>query len=356
LLENAFLSPQDFIGRIKGHYTNQVIAQFYTLLGSFDFLGSPVSLVSNIGTGVHDFFYEPAQAIVTSPAEFGKGVAKGTTSLVKNSVVGIFNSTSKFAGSVSRGAAALSFDTEYIKERERASREKPKGAVQGVASGMKGFGKGLFQGATGIIAQPLKGGQKEGVVGFAKGIGKGVAGAAAKPIAGTFDLVSQTSEGIRNATLAKGKEGIGRARPPRYFGKNGRLKRYDRVKAEGTTLVNTIENGKHKKEKYVYHMLVKAPPKPNILLETKNKNETSVLVLTDTMIALVDKSEVNEPLWVVSIGNVKHLDVKGTNLVFHLKNTSKSGLLENVTGGVLKREADCLSKEDALAFVGKFKK
>lgn len=34
------------------------------ILGSFEFLGSPLSLVNNLGTGVYDFFYEPAQGLV----------------------------------------------------------------------------------------------------------------------------------------------------------------------------------------------------------------------------------------------------------------------------------------------------
>jgi len=38
--------------------------QVYAILGSFEFLGSPLSLVNNLGTGFYDFFYEPAQGLV----------------------------------------------------------------------------------------------------------------------------------------------------------------------------------------------------------------------------------------------------------------------------------------------------
>ncbi len=67
----------------------------YKVLGSADFLGNPVGLFSNLGnfswkiqnffhskfffspgTGVLDFFYEPAQGLISSPEDFGKGLAK----------------------------------------------------------------------------------------------------------------------------------------------------------------------------------------------------------------------------------------------------------------------------------------
>ncbi len=49
---------------MKEHYKSQLLSQVYTILGSFEFLGSPLSLVNNLGTGVYDFFYEPAQGLV----------------------------------------------------------------------------------------------------------------------------------------------------------------------------------------------------------------------------------------------------------------------------------------------------
>jgi vacuolar protein sorting-associated protein 13A/C len=70
--------------------------QVYTILGSFEFLGSPLSLVNNLGTGVYDFFYEPAQGLVKAdPQEFAKGMAKGAGSLVGNLAQGVFNSAGK---------------------------------------------------------------------------------------------------------------------------------------------------------------------------------------------------------------------------------------------------------------------
>ena len=37
------------------------------MFGSFEFLGNPVGLVSDLGTGVLDFFQEPAKGLLKSP-------------------------------------------------------------------------------------------------------------------------------------------------------------------------------------------------------------------------------------------------------------------------------------------------
>ena len=50
---------------------------------------------------------EPAKGIVQSPKAFGKGIGKGTFSLVKNTVYGVFNTTSNITGSISKGIGAL---------------------------------------------------------------------------------------------------------------------------------------------------------------------------------------------------------------------------------------------------------
>jgi len=101
-LENPFLSQDHLTQIVSSHYTRQGIQQIYKLLGSTEALGNPVGLFSNVGTGVMDFFYEPAQGIIQSPQAFAKGLAKGTSSLVKNTVYGTFNSVSKIAGAIGK--------------------------------------------------------------------------------------------------------------------------------------------------------------------------------------------------------------------------------------------------------------
>ena len=54
----------------------RAIHQIFKILGSADFLGSPVSFISNMGTGWYDFFHEPAQGLISSPKDFGEGIKK----------------------------------------------------------------------------------------------------------------------------------------------------------------------------------------------------------------------------------------------------------------------------------------
>jgi len=49
-----------------------------------------MQLVNHLGTGVKDFFYEPALAFIKSPTDIGLGVLKGTLSLVSHTTSGVF--------------------------------------------------------------------------------------------------------------------------------------------------------------------------------------------------------------------------------------------------------------------------
>ena len=112
--QSLYITRMDFTDRVTRHYLQQGLRQFYKIIGSADAIGNPVSLVSNLGTGVKDFFYEPAHGLVKSPMDFGKGVAKGSSSLVKHSVYGISATVSKLSETVSKGVATLSLDHEYL--------------------------------------------------------------------------------------------------------------------------------------------------------------------------------------------------------------------------------------------------
>jgi hypothetical protein len=76
MLEEAFISKTELVSRVTQHYTRQGMQEIYKILGSADFLGNPVGLFNNIGSGVVDFFYEPAQGLMKSPQDFGKGLGK----------------------------------------------------------------------------------------------------------------------------------------------------------------------------------------------------------------------------------------------------------------------------------------
>lgn len=63
---------------------------------------------------------------------------------------------------------------------------------------MKHFVKSVYSGVKGTVVMPFKGAREEGVKGFVKGAGKGTIGLVLKPISGLIDVVSVSSEGIRN--------------------------------------------------------------------------------------------------------------------------------------------------------------
>lgn len=59
-----------------------IVSDLAQIIGSADFLGNPVSLINNLGTGVYDFFYEPIKGVVKSPKDFGMYVVTESTVLI----------------------------------------------------------------------------------------------------------------------------------------------------------------------------------------------------------------------------------------------------------------------------------
>lgn len=236
-LRHVFGSTDEILQPLKKHYIQQAIREGYKVLGSFDFLGNPVGLFHSLGTGVIDFFVEPSKGIVLSPKDFKEGLQKGSKSLLSNTFYGVLNTTTKLTQSTARGLATLSLDEEYLQEREHFLREHPNNFLEGVIQGGRAAMVGIQHGVTGIISKPIQGAQKEGAKGLFKGIGKGITGVAAKPTAGAFDLVSKTSEGLRNST--KPNSITERKRMPRYFPPDGTLSTYSPSKSYGQYLLFT---------------------------------------------------------------------------------------------------------------------
>jgi len=191
VLERPFATAHELLSSIRKHYSTQMVRQLYKLIGAFEFLGNPVGLVNNLGTGMHDFFYEPAQGITKSPQEFAKGVSKGTTSLLRNLNYGVFNAASKITGSVTKGLVQLTGDDEYIKKRRAAERKDAGGQRQGAGTE---FANEVSEGFSGIFAKPMAGYAEGGASGFFKGLGNGLLGAVVKPTAGLSDLISKGAE------------------------------------------------------------------------------------------------------------------------------------------------------------------
>jgi vacuolar protein sorting-associated protein 13A/C len=253
LLEYPSGTQQEIVSRISSHYVTQAIRESYKILGSFEFLGNPINTVSNLGTGIKDFFYEPLHGILLGPEEFKKGLSKGAKSLLKGTVYGLFNASSKITQGISKGFATISLDQEYQIERSKKSAHKPDNIKDGFIEAGKDLGKGVFEGITGLITQPVKGVKQEGVLGLFKGVGRGIVGVGIKPTAGIFDAFSDITQGISNRMI---KRNVHRIRFPRYVGKEKILESYSQDKAFRQLLTTVIKEGKYSKELASYHIIL----------------------------------------------------------------------------------------------------
>jgi len=346
LLEHCFCSGDKLAEMISSHYTRQALMEIYKILGSTDLLGNPVGLFNNVASGVLDFFYEPAKGIVTSPQAFGKGLAKGTASLVKNSVFGVFNAVSKITGTVGNGVATLSLDDDYLASRQQKSRKKPKHVGDGALQGVQALGQGVFDGISGVVLKPIQGARKSGASGFAKGVGIGLIGIVVKPVAGVFEFASKTSEGVRNtATYFDGE--VSRIRPyPRAFGPKSELTYYDALFCEGDFYLK--QNG-FIADNYLYHtrdiknkkiylisnkrllILTSSQLNPKQLKESKNLSGT--LIDKELLLEKIVASKLTSDSTDISVeGEKKPVHIKGPEtqqLINKLINILKSNKSSN---------------------------
>jgi len=193
---------------------------------------------------------------VRSPEDFGKGLARGTTSLVKNSVYGIFNTASKISGSLGKGLATLAMDETYIREREKRTRHKSKWIGEGIALGMRDLGVDLYNGVTGVVKEPVIGVMNEGFSGFLKGTKKAALGLTIKPVVGLIDLATRTTQAISRRTSTFDSFTRKRFRPPRYIGADRIIEPYSFEKSLGQTLLHMVDSGKFENEWYLFHYVI----------------------------------------------------------------------------------------------------
>jgi len=305
-LQHPFCTREVLGQKISRHYYMQAIRGLYSMVGAADFLGSPVSLINNLGNGFFDFFYEPVQGLLISPQGFGSGLARGTTSLVKRSVFGIFNTASKISGSLGKGVATLSMDDSYIRQREMSGREKATYVGEGIALGARDLGTSVYKGLTGVMREPLIGAQ-EGVGGFMKGVGKGFLGAAVKPIVGLFDFTRRTTQAISHTARMFESNTNLRFRPPRYFGPDKILQPYSTEKSYGQTLLYHLESGKFKSEWYLFHFII----------------GKKILLVSNKQVMLITSNFSRK--WSHLLINIKKVEKVEDGLEIHLSNQLVSG-------------------------------
>jgi hypothetical protein len=255
---HVFEAPQALIRVIVTHYSSQLTKQIFGIVGSLAILGAPADFISNVGTGVRDFFYEPIQGAVHGPRQFIEGLEAGTQSLARGLFVGVVRGTATVTEAVNSNLAGLTADDDFIDERKAHQRMLTDAMSRGV--GHRTFGdslalagasvaRGIKSGAIGIMEQPAIYASKHGPVGFVKGVGKAIVGALVKPVVGMGDAAVLVMNHMSDATskkriLPKIPKRLRRALPSRSTEKPDcvRLVPYDERAAKAQKIVTGGEN------------------------------------------------------------------------------------------------------------------
>ena len=298
---NLFGNINEILHDLLEIYIQQILIQFVKIFGGMEILGNPLNFLNNIGKGFQDLLTKPGEGLMQGPIEAVKGVADGATSLVKHTVNGTFNSTSKITSGISQGILFLTQDDDYINEREQKKiTEKPKDVMEGIGYGLSAFVGGVFYGISDIIIKPIEGAKKEGIVkGLPKGLLKGLGGAIIKPVSGVFDFLSKTTEGIKNGV--NDDKTIHRIREPRaFYGIFKIIKEYNYNDAfVKRFLMNEIQECKDSYEFVFYGFVL-----------YKNKKEEPIILVF-----------VHNGFWIVDIyrkelkGTIAYSDIKDVELV-----------------------------------------
>ncbi len=183
-------------------------------------IGNPSRFISNIGTGVSDFFVKPYQGVKDGGiVKMKDGFVDGSRSLIKNSLMAPVGAMAKIGQSISKGTLALSFDDKFIEAKNHEERRNvPKSVGDGMKKGLASAKSSIYSGITGVFTKPLEGARNEGLYGFIKGGAQGAAGFVTKTISGGIDIIAKTSEGLDNQSKSTQQlEVATRMRRPRTF-------------------------------------------------------------------------------------------------------------------------------------------
>ncbi|XP_032057126.1 vacuolar protein sorting-associated protein 13D isoform X4 [Aythya fuligula] len=205
------------INDILKHFQEELISQAARILGSVDFLGNPMGLLSDVSEGVAGLI------------KYGN-----VGGLIRNVTHGVSNSAAKFAGTLSDGLGKT-MDNRHQTEREYI-RYHAATSGEHLVAGIQGLAHGIIGGLTSVITSTVEGVKTEGgVSGFISGLGKGLVGTVTKPVAGALDFASETAQAVRDtATLSGPRTQVVRVRKPRCCrGPQGLLPRYIKSQAEG---------------------------------------------------------------------------------------------------------------------------
>mmetsp|Transcript_33144 Transcript_33144/g.80170 ORF Transcript_33144/g.80170 Transcript_33144/m.80170 type:complete len:839 (+) Transcript_33144:1-2517(+) len=266
IVSHAFESPETLFGIILAHYSSQLSSQILTILGSLVIFSAPADILSNVGTGVRDFFYEPINGLVHGPAEFIEGLESGTSSLVRGLAAGLVRGATTVTELVSHNLANLTDDV-FIDERNVFQKKfmhalKSDEARRTIQDSLAVAGTclaiGFRSGANGIFEQPSIYASRHGTAGLVKGVGKAFVGALVKPVVGVGDAAvvvmnHVTDTTINKLAIAKNNKRMRRALPctSSESGSGVRLIPYDDKSARVQQIVTS---GETRDDAYLGHI------------------------------------------------------------------------------------------------------
>ena len=265
IVSNAFESSQNLVGIIGTHYSSQLSNQMFSILGSLTILKVPADFLSNVGSGVKDFFYEPIQGLVHGPEEFLTGLEAGTFSLARGVVVAFVRGAADVTYLLSDNLASLTSDEAFIGERNLFQKQlmHTKSAQRTVHDTLAIAGTNVVRGfqsaASGIIAQPRVHFSKQGASGLVIGAGLGIFGALVKPVVGLGDAaVVVMNHGLEatTATSLKDNKRLRRALPnaPAASDTKTKLVCYDEMSAK---IQQQVTRGETVDDVYLGHILTR---------------------------------------------------------------------------------------------------
>lgn len=238
--------------RLRQHYLFSALTQLYKIVGSLELVGNPVGLVTSLGIGVQDFFYEPYHAFTSNPTDIavigklGRGVVKGTLSIVSNTTEGMIGTGTTFTRAVGRGFAKLAMDPSYMVAREELQRQ-PRTTTEAMTRPLRDIGNGVYYGVVGLVKVPYNSFRRHRAYGIVPGIAKGMAGFFAKPVVGVLDAITHTGDVIREVVRAISREQqapVNRIRLRNQFGPDGRMLPYSYPAALGMLVAQALDRSR----------------------------------------------------------------------------------------------------------------
>ena len=302
---HVFEAPHALLRIVATHYSSQLTKQVFGILGSLAILGAPADFISNVGSGVRDFFYEPIQGAVHGPRQFIEGLEAGTQSLARGVFVGVVRGAANVTEAVNSNLAGLTADYNFMDER-KAQKRMLTDAMSRNAS-RRSFGdslnlaaasvaRGVKSGALGIVEQPSLYASKHGPVGFLKGVGKAVVGAFVKPVVGLGDGAVLVMNHMSDATskkqvFSKIPKRLRRALPSRSFDKRNfvRLEPYDERAAKAQKIVT---GGASVEEVYIGHVNI----------------ASHLIIVSEKCLWAIDRRSKDQ--WCVTWSEISHFGVR----------------------------------------------